>query len=86
MIIGENVKIKGDHWDEALGLYLDVEAQVQGEPFWWSLYPDRYDQLQKARQEAGVQITDHLPTPPHLAQGTLNNEQIAKMYKEEKAS
>lgn len=60
MIVKADVKTTGDHWDEELGLYLDVDASIQRWPFWWDEVPEDYQKLQEKREAAGVEQEDAL--------------------------
>ena len=60
MIVNADVKTTGEHWDEDLGLYLDVDATIQRWPFWWDESPQDYEKLQEKRKAAGVEFEDEL--------------------------
>lgn len=60
MIVTEGTKVTGDHWDDELGLYLDVDATVQNYPFWWDQEPQAYAKLQEKRKAKGIEIEDEL--------------------------
>lgn len=60
MIVTPDTKTTGEHWDEELGLYLDVDAAIQRWPFWWDESPEEYEKLQEKRKSAGVEIEDEL--------------------------
>ena len=60
MIVTPDAKTTGEHWDEEMGLYLDVDAAIQRWPFWWDESPEEYETLQEKRKSAGVEIEDHL--------------------------
>lgn len=69
MFVTEDAKTTGEHYDEKLGLYLDVDAIYQGEPFWWEYDPERYAALKAARKSAGIEIEDELFTDPEDQEG-----------------
>lgn len=60
MIVKAGVKITGEHWDDELGLYLDVDASIQRWPFWWDQRPDEYTALLEKRKAKGIEIEDML--------------------------
>lgn len=60
MIITPDTKTTGEHWDEELSLYLDVDAAVQRWAYWWDQLPMDYLRLQEKREAAGIEVDDHL--------------------------
>ena len=64
MIVIQNaegtVRTTGDHWDDELGLYLDLDASIQRWPFWWEDVPHDYYTLTEKREEKGIEVEDHL--------------------------
>ena len=69
MIVAEGVKTEGEHWDEELDLYLDVDATIQRWPFWWDQRPDEYEKLLEKREAAGIEFEDELFTDPEDQEG-----------------
>lgn len=75
MIVKTGVKTEGEHWDEELGLWLDVDASIQRWPFWWDEVPMDYITLQEKREEKGIEVEDQLfhvsdlDTPYHFEDG-----------------
>lgn len=69
MFVTDEAKTTGDHYDEELGLYLDVDAIFQGEPFWWVYDPERYAAMKAARKSAGIEYEDDLLTDPEAQEG-----------------
>lgn len=69
MYVTEDAKTTGERYDETLGMYLDVDAIFQGEPFWWEYDPERYAALKAARTAAGIDFQDELFGNPEDQEG-----------------
>jgi hypothetical protein len=80
MMLEPGAKTSGDHWDSNLNLYLDVPAQNQAYPLWWDEEPTRYQDLQTARQKAGIKIEDDLF---HFPTGGRNFKEVRRARKQD---
>lgn len=60
MILNPEVPTTGDHWNEEIGMYLDVPAIAQGPPFWWERDTETYNRLKTLRKEEGIEVDDRL--------------------------
>lgn len=80
MFVSPDTKFEGEHYDDELGLFLDVPAEVQSYPLWWRDNPRAYALLQERRKALGIKVKDTLDIGPDDLGDLLSNEDIMKEF------